>query len=70
MLQRPKIIAGYEHLAGTNGVEFPPVPGTGPVLGARWFKGNLLAIRSDGEVPILYVAGESDWEKVMACDAV
>jgi len=63
-------IAGYERYRGPGAIPdgFPPVPGVGPILGIRHFGGCVLAIRSDGETPVLYVAAKTDWQKVMVCD--
>ena len=50
---------GYSPVGGGQ-----PVPGAGPILGVRHYRGCVYAIRSDGEVPRLYAETETGWEMV------
>lgn len=46
-------------------MEVAEVPGIGPILACKYFRGTVLAIRSNGEWPVTYMLKDGQWEEVV-----
>lgn len=59
-------VEGYERRLGYTPVAGgKPVPGVGPILGIRHYRGAVYVLRSDGEKPMPYVESEDGWEPIV-----